>query len=71
METLQRWWLNNDATAARFGDPTKEHIGISPEMSLWLIVVQPPLQESMQGDEVEMGLERIVMLMHLHLHGGL
>tara|TARA_B100001063_G_scaffold231880_1_gene246411 strand:+ start:620 stop:835 length:216 start_codon:yes stop_codon:yes gene_type:complete len=71
MEALQRCSFKNYAAATRFGNTTKKDIGVSAEMTLRLVAVEPPLQESMQGDKVEMGLQRIVMLIHLLLHGAL
>tara|TARA_B100000459_G_scaffold102798_1_gene59015 strand:+ start:316 stop:531 length:216 start_codon:yes stop_codon:yes gene_type:complete len=71
MEALQRCCFKNHAAATRFGNTSKEDIGVSAEMALRLIAIESPLQESMQGDKVEMGLQRIVMLIHLLLHGAL
>ena len=71
MEALQRCCFKNHAASARPGNTTKENVGVSAEMSLGLVAVESPLQEPMQGDKVEMGLQRIVMLIHLLLHGAL
>ena len=71
MEALQRRCFKNHATASRFGNTTQEDVGVSAEMSLRLVAVESPLKESMEGDKVEMGLQRIVMLIHLLLHGAL
>ena len=71
VKALQRCCFKNHAASARFGNATKEDVGVSAEMSRRLVAVESPLQESMQGDKVEMGLQWIVMQIHLLLHGAL